>query len=324
MHRFNIVTLTHDIGTRGKITAEDVISLRQSVFGDMRVCPDEAMSLFNLMQKRLPACAEWPEFFIEAMTDYTVNQAEPHGYVDKANARWLIAMVSRDNETWSDTELELLVNVMDKAKSSPDFLEAFILKTVCTAVITGKGPTRRGLQLEAGSIGAGEVDVLRRVLYAAGGAGNMAISRTEAEMLFDINDATLKGKNDPAWRDLFVKAIASHVMTVSGYEPPSREEALRREKWLDDDSVDVAGLFGRMMSGWRDAFTAHTPPQEQRLADVLARESEHVSAVEVHWLRERILRNGQVCENQKALLAFLKSESPQIHPALNDLVARAA
>lgn len=324
MHRFNIVTLTDDIVARGKITAQDVLTLRQSVFGDGHVWPDEAVAMFDLMQKRLPACAEWPAFFIEAMTDYIVNQTDPHGHVDTANARWLIAMISRDKEVWSDTELELLINVMDKAKSSPDFLEAFILKAVCDAVTSGKGPTRRGMNLQAGSIGAGEVDILRRVLYAAGGPGHLAITRTEAEALFDINDATLKGQNDPSWRDLFVKAIASHVMTISGYQPPSREEALRREKWLDDANTNVAGFFGRMMSGWRDAFAAHTPPQEQRLADVLAREAEHVSEVEAQWLHERILRNGQVCENQKALLAFLKAESPQIHPVLRDLFAKAA
>ncbi len=143
-------------------------------------------------------------------------------------------------------------------------------------------------------------------------------------MLFDINDATLNGDNDPAWRDLFVKAIANHVMTISGYEAPSREEALRRERWLDDANVNVAGFFGRMVSGWRDVLTSYTPPQEQRLADALAREAEAVQEHEAEWLRERILRNGSACANQQALLAFLKSESPSIHPALGDLVARAA
>lgn len=58
MHRFNIVTFAMDIAKRGEITAKDVLTLRQNVFSDARVWPDEAQALFNLMQKRLPSCEE--------------------------------------------------------------------------------------------------------------------------------------------------------------------------------------------------------------------------------------------------------------------------
>ncbi len=125
MQRFNIVTLALDIAKRGQIVSDDVLRLRQSVFSDARVWPDEATALFDLMQKRLPACEEWNAFFIEAMVDYLVNQTEPHGYVDKANARWLTAMITRDSQVWTDTELELLIAVMEKAKSCPESLELF-------------------------------------------------------------------------------------------------------------------------------------------------------------------------------------------------------
>lgn len=325
MHRFNIVTLAVDIAKRSEITSADVLSLRQSVFGDARVWPDEAQALFDLMQKRLPACEEWPAFFAEAMTDYVVNQIEPYGYADKANARWLIAMISRDGQIWGDTELETLLQVLEKARSCPPFLEDFVLEAVRNSVIDGAGPTRRGMSLQPGQITAGEVDVLRRTLYAVGGPANIGIDRREAEMLFDINDEVLNGEPNAAWSDLFVKAIANHVMTLSGYEPPSREEALRRERWLDEENAGVAALFGRMMqSGWRDILAAYTPPQDRRLVDQLAREAEAVSQDEAEWLRDRIMRNGRVCENQKALLAFLKAEAPSIHPALGDLAARAA
>jgi len=324
MYRFNIVTLAMDIVKRGEVSASDVLTLRQSVFGDGRVWPDEAMALFDLMQKRLPACEEWPGFFAEAMSDYLVNQIEPYGYADKANARWLIAMINRDEQLWGDTELETLLQVMEKSISRPQFLEDFVLECVRKSVIEGRGLTRRGMQLEPGCVKAGEVDVLRHALYAAGGPGNVGIDRREAEALFDINDATLNGANDPQWRDLFVKAIANHVMTVSGYQPPSREEALRRERWLDDANVDVAGFFGRMVAGWSSVLAAYTAPNEQRLADVLAHEGEKIDASEAAWLRERIMRNGHACENQKALLAFLKAGAREIHPALGELIAQPA
>ena len=62
---------------------------------------------------------------------------------------------------------------------------------------------------------------------------NVAITRSEAELLFDIADATNEAENDPAWTDLFAKAIANAIMAASGYSAPNREEALRREAWLE-------------------------------------------------------------------------------------------
>ena len=59
------------------------------------------------------------------------------------------------------------------------------------------------------------VDILRRIVYAFGGNGAVAMAKSEAEVLFDLNDATAGADNDPSWNDLFVKAIASYVMAAS-------------------------------------------------------------------------------------------------------------
>jgi hypothetical protein len=71
------------------------------------------------------------------------------------------------------------------------------------------------------------------MLYAFGGDGNIAVTQQEASVLFDINDATAETENHPAWSDLFVKALANFLMATSGYQVPTRQEALRREAWLE-------------------------------------------------------------------------------------------
>ena len=55
--------------------------------------------------------------------------------------------------------------------------------------------------------------------------------------------------NDAAWSELFVKAIANFVLSASGYEPPSRAEALRREAFFENADADIGGFFARMVSG---------------------------------------------------------------------------
>ena len=100
-------------------------------------------------------------------------------------------------------------------------------------MIDGKGPLMLGGDLVPGLIAKAEVDLLRRILYAYGGDGNIAITRAEAEMLFKINERTAAASNDPSWNDLFVKAIANFVMCSAGYEAPTREEALRRDSFFE-------------------------------------------------------------------------------------------
>ena len=68
------------------------------------------------------------------MTDYIVNDAEPQGYLTKANADWLIAKVARDGKVHTDTELELILNVLDKARWAPEILVTFALEQVKEAV----------------------------------------------------------------------------------------------------------------------------------------------------------------------------------------------
>ena len=97
-----------------------------------------------------------------------------------------------------------------------------------------------------------DVEVLRRIIYAFGGDGNISITRHEAEMLFMINDATVGAENAESWQDLFVKTIANCVLTASGYMAPSREQALAREAWLDRrGDLSPGNMLGGMLSAYR-------------------------------------------------------------------------
>ena len=42
------------------------------------------------------------------------------------------------------------------------------------------------------------------------------------------------------------------------------------------------------------------------------------------WLAERIGRDGIITPNEQALLNYLREESPEIHPLLNELIDRFA
>src|SRR5262249_2932840 len=154
----------------------------------------------------------WPVFFIEAVTDYIVNQAEPEGYLTTDGAKWLLARVAKDGVVTRKTDLDLVVNVLHRSRWSPVSLSAFALPQLKRAVAEGEGPLRSGqTTTEPGVISEPEVELVRRVLYAFGGDGNVAVTRDEADVLFDINDAIADPDANEAWTDLFVKAVTNVV-----------------------------------------------------------------------------------------------------------------
>lgn len=319
--------------SKNRITAEDVVMPRREVFGDGMVSRGEAEALFALDQTTRDKCQEWPAFFVEAVTDYIVHQEKPTGYISEDNADWLIRTISRDGMVDSLTELELLVHVLEKAKSSPSRLSAYALEQVTHAVVDGKGPLMLGGQLVPGLVAKAEVDLLRRILYAYGGDGNIAITRAEADVLFRINESTAAASNDPSWNELFVKAIANFVMCSAGYEAPTREVALRQENFLDDAEPGIGGFFGRMVSGGlAGIMEAYRSPDDieadwkarNRAAEAMARRAETVDAGEARWLAERIGPNRPLSENERALLTLIKHASPEIHPALKPLLDKVA
>lgn len=317
----------------GAVRAEDVLKLRRSFYPDGHISPAEAEALFTINRACPEQDAEWSDFFCEVMTDFVVQQALPQGYVTAENADWLIDRISEDGVVQTMTELEALIGILDSARWAPEKLVRFALEQVKHAVVEGTGPLRAGTHLEPGRISEGETALVRRILYAMGGEGNIGITRAEAEVLFDINDATAGGTDDPAWSDLFVKAIANYLMSASGYAVPSREEALHQEEWLEDRgeltlgsmlSNLASGGFAKMFSAYKEQSweeQALERIEQQRIAMIT---SEAVTEPEASWLAERINRDGDLHENEKALVAFLKQTSPHLHESLQPLLDRAA
>lgn len=315
------------------ITARDVRRMREIVYADGAVDRGEAGALLRMMETATQVCREWHDFVIEAVTDHIVHQERPAGYISQENADWLVRAISRDGVVDTLPKLELLVTALEKAKSSPETLVQFALRQVADAVIDGKGPLAQLPGSLPNVVDRGEVDLLRRILYAFGGDGNVAITRAEAEVIFTINDRTVEEMNDPSWNELFVKAMASFVMGASGYTAPTRTEALRRDALFERADVDIGTFFSRMASGGisaiLDAYAAPSGTEadwEARNIEKAAtmRRAEVIDHEEAQWFAERMGKDRLLHDNERALLSLIKATSPSIHPALQDLIDRVA
>jgi hypothetical protein len=311
---------------RGSIHNFDVLRLRSALRADGLISADEAEALFTLNETCADQDAAWADFYVEALTDYLVTQVEPEGYLTAVDGKRLVDRIAPGGVIARKVDFDLLVNVLDKSRWSPVSLSRLALEQVKRAVVDGEGPLREAHPGLAGTIRESEVELVRRILYAFGGDGNIAVTRPEAEVLFDINDAIADPEANAAWTDLFVKAVTNVVMAASGQAVPSREEALRRDAWLIEakGALSPLALLSAMVSSSLDAVRATYQDQsaeeralarlEQQRIEIIT--NEEITQAEAAWLSARIGRDGRLSPNEAALLAYLKKESPRIHPEL--------
>ncbi|MEQ8934452.1 MAG: hypothetical protein RIE56_01505 [Amphiplicatus sp.] len=313
------------LGADGFISARDVLALRRTVFADGVVSTEELDALFDLGDRAPNGDKEWAEFFAEAASDFYLREEEPHGYLTDDEFRTLKARITRNGERASDLELSLLIKLMENAVTTPPEMSKFTAMQIKRRIAERQGGPR---------ITAEDASLLRRWLFAAGGDGNVAVTKAEAEYLFDLNDLVAKGKNDPAWTDLFCKGVANHLMAHIGHTPVGRAEALKTHAFMSDHSVSVGRVFGKMFSGGLGgvkkgfglARSGETGAQAARNAtrDGDLAEAEIVTTSEADWLAERITRDGATHESERALIKHLKSLDAELPPKLKQIVGRAA
>jgi hypothetical protein len=325
--------LIEEIIRSGSIRGVDVLRLRGAVHADGIISADQAELLFQLNEACPTQHPAWADLFIDMLTDYLVDQAEPEGYLTSDDAKRLIARVTSGGRSPGKLEFDLIVNVLDHSRWSPVSLCRFALEQVRQAVTDGEGAVRTGQEPIRGTIREPEVELVRRILYAFGGDGSVAVTRAEAEILFDINDAIADPAENAAWADLFVKAITNVVMAASGRAVPTREEALRRDnRLIERGELSPSAVLSAMVRSSLDAVWGayqEQSPEERALARLEHQRieiitGEAISEAEAGWLCERIGRGGRVTANEAALIAHLKMESPEMHPDLQAAVDRLA
>ena len=305
--------LARRVAEVGRVSPEELFSLRQLGWGDGRIYREEAEAIFEINRAIRQADPEWVDFFVEAISEFVLNGSEPRGMCDDAEARWLIGALDHDGKIDSMAELELLVRVIEKARNVPDFFKDYVLRHVEQAVMTGTGPTRCGGDLSATHISTAECRILRRVIFASGGHGPAAVSRKDAELLFRLKDATLQEENSPAWDELFVDGVANYL---KGFQLTKAQLSHERVKELESFIADNQARVGRFIG----AMAREVPQVRNHFGKVFGKNADGQSYVEAaaagnlvedfeqEWLEKMIAADGEVDDLERALLARIVDE----------------
>jgi hypothetical protein len=107
----------------GVIDADEVKTLKDVLYADGVIDKDEAEFLFELNdavsgKENDPG---WEEFFVNAISDFLLEDESSPGEIDEEEAKWLLAKIQGDGQL-DRTEKALLENLKKKSKNFPAIL----------------------------------------------------------------------------------------------------------------------------------------------------------------------------------------------------------
>ncbi len=229
--------LVDRIAADGRVSADEALDVRRAVFPDGAVDRTEAAALFALAGRVANDDPAWLEAFIEAVGDHVLGADK---LVTDAHAAWLVAHAAKAGTLAAP----LLVKVLDRAESVPEALAVAAREAVAAAVADAP-------------LGAREVEWVRTCLFALSVDGGAHVSEAEARWLFALDAATDGRANDPAWPDVFVKAILNHVMGQRPAAVLSRDSQRAGRDWLEAPAKPAPlGFLGRAFEGGLAGYIA--------------------------------------------------------------------
>ena len=291
------------------IDAADVIALLREVYSEGIAQRDEAEALITFDRSLAEATPAWQQYFAETIADHVVHRQEPGGILDEQKACWLVSVLAPAGRVATAAGLEAVLRALELAREAHAALAAFAIEQLSTAIIAGEGPAIGRRAHFSRVIDAEDVVFIARILHAAGGEAGRPVSRAEAEALFDLHDAAADS-NNPAFDDLFFKAIANHLAAAAGHKVAPRSEVLAPDPRL----AERRSVFGR-------------PQVDEEAGFRLPAGSVQSTALgpdETAWLSSRIMRDGRPTAAEYALLRLFAQDTRDPDPSLRRLLEHAA
>ncbi|MEO0550158.1 MAG: hypothetical protein AAFZ91_09565 [Pseudomonadota bacterium] len=290
----------------GEMSESEARRIVNDVYSDGIVSRGEAEALFRLNDMLSASDPLWDTRFEEAIKDFLLTREKPEGWITDEEADWLTAQISHEGAAPSAREIDLLLHVLRYAEGAPLSLSRFALEAVSARI---KANGQASFEM---------VERMRRVLYAPAGEAAVWVSQHEAMVLFETNDAIAFAKNHASWNDLFARAVGNHLMARSHPNPVTESQALARERWLEEKSGGIGGMFAGMAASFSDGtwfqkitYDPRKAAQARMAADDAARrEAEKITAEENKWFLRRIGADDKISPAERALIDFLSREVP--------------
>jgi hypothetical protein len=220
----------------------------------------------------------------------------------------------------------MLVDMMKSAFGVPPSLPASGLRGIEPTIASNLRNAVDGDGCAACVVTKGDVEALRSALHAAATGSVSYVTREEAGVLFEIARATANGTCDPAFDDLFARAVGNYLMATC-WHGPSRNQVLHRKYWLDKRAtfllfLPVSGQGESCRESMKPALNSEKESMAalQYPGDAARTESGQIAATEVDWVVAHLTRQGSLTSAETRLLEWLGDEVNALPPKLRAVI----
>ena len=214
----SLSALAQKITQDGVVDGFEVQVIKERIYENRIIDRDEADFFFKVNDTvtGVKNDAFWGTLFVDALTDYFLNDTKSPGSIDRLEGQYILRKISKDGKI-DDLELRLLANIISNTKTCPMELIGFAMEAMKARIIRD------------GFIDDHEVEMVQKLIYGNGANGDQGVDRAKANFLFDLNDQAAGMPNSPAWKDLFVEAVGKHLLEDEASPGVVKEEAVN---WL--------------------------------------------------------------------------------------------
>lgn len=299
-------SLLTKVGDLGKVSENEARALLDEVSEDGIASRAEAEAIFALNRQLEEAFPDWDTRFCSLLKDYLLTSEAPVGWMDEQECVWLIGQIAPYSDSVKLNEIDLLLEVLPHAEGAP----LGVAKCALSAITNLSNRNAR--------MGRDLVERLRALLVAGTGNKTAWITRWEAQCLLRINDSVGFARNDESWNMLYTRAMANHLMARAHPAPDLMSDTLDRSKWLDAQTeAELGGMYllGIQSTDRGSWFTDVAPSTStaelaHASARTLAAETGISSEDDEDWLIRRLGWGNTVTAADRALVRFLKDETP--------------
>lgn len=285
--------LSADALTPDDETNSTILALRRKLYGDHAIDPHEITALWQLAADTERDGPGWRSFVREVFTDHYIHQATVPGVLTDEMAADLVARLAAQSPL-QPAILDAVVHVLSAASHAPAPLAHEVKKALLNAIA------------DQGFVADDMAQLVRRMIHASGGFGHLAVTRAEADWLFDLNALVRGAKNADAWNEVFANGVAHCLTAGSGPTPPSAERLTAAALAPSPTRTPRLGAFLSRMIGRNrtdgpiTTETAYAAVNADRAMDAAAAAA--LTAEEVTWLRGQLPEDGHLSDAEVALI----------------------
>jgi hypothetical protein len=147
-----------------------------------------------------------------------------------------------------DHNFHNLIAAIEHSRIAVADLSVAALHDVLNGVITGEGPSAAGRMHFSRALDPADAALCARILACAGGTAGLPVTRSEVDVLFEIDAAAAERTDDGRFGDLFIKSIAHCALAEAGHKVPRRQVALALETELSSWANRSTDLDGEVLA----------------------------------------------------------------------------